>query len=93
VAGPGTYIHELIELSGGRNAFEDLGSLYAAVSVEEFIARPVDLIVTPDVGGLDPHTVAGARVAEVGGGFELPGPSVVDAARLLARIVHPPGDR
>ncbi len=92
VAGPGTYIHELIELAGGRNAFEDLGSLYAAVSVEELIARPVDVIVTPDAGRLDPHAVGGARVAEVGADFELPGPGVADAARLLARIVHPPED-
>ena len=88
VAGPGTYIHELIELAGGQNAFEDLGSLYAAVSVEEFIAHPIDLVVTPDAGRLDPRAVGSARVVEVGGALEIPGPGVADAARLLSRLVH-----
>lgn len=89
VAGPGTYLDELIELAGGENAFGDLGSLYAAVSVEDFIARRVALVVTSDAGRLDPRAARGARVVEVGDALEIPGPGVADAARLLARIVHP----
>lgn len=88
VAGPGTYIQELLELAGGENAFGDLGSLYASVSVEEFLARRIDLVVTPDAGRLDARVAALSRVVEVGDALELPGPGVVEAARSLAAILR-----
>jgi len=88
VAGPGTYIQELLEIAGGHNAFEDLGSLYAAVSVEEFFARRIDVILTPDAGRLDPRIAAGSRVVAVGGALELPGPGVAAAARRVAFLLH-----
>jgi iron complex transport system substrate-binding protein len=91
VAGPGTYIQELLELAGGENAFADLGSLYAAVSVEEFLARRVDLIITPDAGRLDPRMAAGSRVAEVGDALEFPGPGVAEAARTVAGLLREGG--
>jgi len=88
VAGPGTYIQELIELAGGENVFADLGSLYAAVSVEEFLSRRVDLILTPDAGRLDARLAAGSRIAEVGDALEFPGPGVADAARTVAALLR-----
>lgn len=88
VAGPGTYIEELLELAGGENAFTDLGSLYAAVSVEEFLARDIELVLTPDAGRLAPRLAGHARVAEVGDALEFPGPGVVGAARTVARLLH-----
>jgi iron complex transport system substrate-binding protein len=88
VAGPGTYIHELLELAGGENAFADLGSLYAAVSVEEFLARDIDLILTPDAGRLGTRVTEGPRVVEVGDALEFPGPGVVEAARAVAAILR-----
>lgn len=91
VAGPGTYIQELLETAGGRNAFEDLGSLYAAVSVEEFVARRIDVILTPDAGRLDPRVTAGSRVIELGDALELPGPGVAAAARRVASLLHEGG--
>lgn len=89
VAGPGTYIHQLVVLAGGENAFADLGTLYASVSVEEFVARRVDVILTPRAGRLDRRVVGGARVEEVGDALELPGPGVVDAAWNVLRLLHP----
>lgn len=88
VAGPGSYVQELMEAAGAENAFADLGSLYAAVSVEEFVARRIDVLLTPDPGRLDPRVAQAARVVEVGDALELPGPDVVAAARLLARLLH-----
>jgi iron complex transport system substrate-binding protein len=93
VAGPGTYIQEILELAGGENAFAELGSLYAAVSVEEFLARRIDLILTPDAGRLDPRVAARARVAEVGDALEFPGPGVAEAARTVAALLRPGVDR
>lgn len=91
VAGPGTYIHELLELAGGENIFADLGALYAAVSVEEFLAREIDLILTPDAGRLDARVAAAARVAQVGDALEFPGPSVAEAARTVAALLRSGG--
>lgn len=91
VAGPGTYIQELLELAGGENAFADLASLYAAVSVEEFLARSIDLVLTPDAARLDPRVRAGTRVAQVGDALEFPGPGVAEAARLVAGILRAGG--
>lgn len=92
VAGPGTYIQELLEIAGGENAFADLGSLYAAVSVEEFLARDIDLILTPAAGRLDARVTAGLRVVEVGDALEFPGPGVAEAARTVAALLRP-GER
>ncbi len=91
VAGPGTYIHELLELAGGENAFADLGSLYAAVSVEEFLARDIGLILTPDAGRLGARVAAGLRVVEVGDALEFPGPGVAEAARTVSGLLRPGG--
>lgn len=91
VAGPGTYVQELLEVVGATNAFADLGSLYAAVGVEEFMAREVDLILTPEPGRLDARLRGRSRVVAVGGTLELPGPGVVQAARALAGLLAPGG--
>lgn len=92
VAGPGTYVQELLEVVGARNAFADLPSLYAAVSVEEFMARDVDVILTPEPGRLDARLRGRGRVVGVGGALELPGPGVVQAARTLAQLLAPAGE-
>lgn len=91
VAGPGTYIHDLLEVAGADNVFADLGSLYAAVSVEEFLARPVDVVVTPRGARLDERIRRRARVVETGDALEIPGPEVASAARALAALLHAPG--
>lgn len=88
VAGPGTYIHELIELAGGRNAFADLVSLYSSVSPEELIARDIDVVLVPDRARYDTTLTPGARVEEMGDDLELPGPGVVRAARDVAAALR-----
>jgi iron complex transport system substrate-binding protein len=88
VAGPGTYIDELITLAGGVNVFADLGELYGSVSPEEFVAREIDVVMTPRGSRFDRHLVAGARFVEVGPAMELPGPGVTDAAREMERALR-----
>lgn len=87
-AGPGTYIHELIELAGGTNVFSDLGSLYAAVSLEEFMAREIDVVLTPNAARLDARIRERARVVEVGDALELHGPAVAEAAWAMLSHLH-----
>jgi len=87
VAGPGTYVHEILEVAGGVNVFADLGRLYASVSPEEFVARDIDVILTPIAAALPGGLARGARVIEVGDLLELPGPDVGQVAREVARLL------
>lgn len=89
VAGPGTYIDELITLGGGVNVFADLKTKYAAVSPEELVARHIDVVLVPHGSRFDRHLVTGVPVREVSGALELPGPDVGQAARDVARLLHP----
>jgi iron complex transport system substrate-binding protein len=91
VAGPDTYIHELIDMAGGVNVFADLAKLYGAVSPENFLAREIDVILTPDADALDPRLSRHTRLVEVSDAFELPGPSVAIAAKEVARLLREGG--
>ncbi len=46
-AGPGTYLHELIELAGGENIFSDVRQLYPQISKESLMRRQPDVIIEP----------------------------------------------
>lgn len=89
VAGPGTFIHELIEAAGGVNVFDDVGDLYAPVSVEDLLARDVDIFVVAPGTRLDPRVQAGRPVRAAPPGLETPGPDVAAAATAMGRLLHP----
>lgn len=88
VAGPGTFIQELIEIAGGRNAFGDLDRRYAPVSPEELVARPVDVILHPEGATFSPD-LEGAERHPVSPLVYTPGPFLARAAREVAGILHP----
>jgi len=46
VIGAGSFLDQLVSLSGAGNAFHDLGSASATVSLETLVARDPDVIVT-----------------------------------------------
>lgn len=88
VAGPGTYIDEVLSVIGGDNVFSDLGTLYAAVSPEELRTRDVDVVLVSSPGDFDVGLTPGARVVAIGDALEIPGPGVVAAAREVAELMH-----
>ncbi len=102
-AGPGSYVHEIVEAAGGRNAFADLGRDWGQASAEMIVLRDPDWIVVPQGDGHDvPLAVLRAspwaglsavregRVLTVDGDrFSRPGPDVADAVEELARALHP----
>lgn len=90
VAGPGTYIDQLIEVAGGINVFHDLGSLYASVSPEELVARDIDVILTHGTPHLPDRLRGRVPVVEVSDVLELPGPGVARAAAEVADLIHRP---
>jgi iron complex transport system substrate-binding protein len=104
-AGPGTFVHELIELCGGTNVFSDLRQLWPQVSLEEIVQRQPDVILRPAEGALaDPLTglagragwrelraVRNGRVHGIDPYFyNRPGATVGVAARGLAELIHGP---
>ena len=88
VAGPGTYIDELIALAGGRNVFDDLGPLYAPVNMEALLDRDLDLIFLSN-GLTKPPLLAHVASAVLPASVEIPGPGLGRAARDIARLIHP----
>lgn len=90
VAGPGTYIHQLIELAGGANVFADLDDLYQAVSPEEIRSRPIDVVLVSGSEVFDRALVPDARVELVEEGLEVPGPDLASSARRMAELLHGP---
>jgi iron complex transport system substrate-binding protein len=104
-AGGGTFVHELIELAGGRNVFGDLRQPWPQVSLEEIVRRQPEVIIRPTERALDdPLTglagrggwrelgaVRGGRVHAVDPYFyNRPGATVGHAARGLAERIHAP---
>ena len=103
-AGPGTYIHQLIEIAGGVNIFADAPGLWPQISLEELVRRDPDYIIIPRGEGVplqpsDLQGMVGWRELEaVRAGdvvsvdaflFNRPGPRIGRAARRLAHILHP----
>ncbi len=102
--GPGTFIDEVIEYSGGRNIFADAGRSWPRVSIEAILRRDPDVLViarhAPDAPGApwleapgwrELRAVREGRYLMVDGDlFNRPGPRVAEAASQLARFLHGP---
>ncbi|MCL6450640.1 MAG: cobalamin-binding protein [Acetobacteraceae bacterium] len=101
-AGPGTFIHDLIELAGGRNIAADADQPYPLFSLEALIARDPQVIVTtfpetvealsagtrPGWSGLS--AVRDGRVRLVDQDLvSRPGPRLVEGLEAMARAIHP----
>lgn len=86
-AGPGSYVHQLITLAGGKNVFADLGQLYAQVSLESLVVREIDFILLPE--GTGPPPGVDRPVRFVPESIQFPGPRLGEATLALAKILHP----
>jgi iron complex transport system substrate-binding protein len=88
VAGPGTYIHQLIIAGGGQNIFDDLEHKYAPVSLEEFFVRKLDLILLTENTRL-PNALKHLRTFTISSSVEIPGPGLGEAVFEIAHGIHP----
>ncbi|MGH7466514.1 MAG: ABC transporter substrate-binding protein [Longimicrobiales bacterium] len=104
IAGPGTFIGQLIDVAGGENVFSDLRVNWPQVSLEELVRRdPQAIVIAQEQGGDNARdrmrTLPGWRelgavrngrvlVADVSL-FNRAGPNLPLAARALARFLHP----
>jgi iron complex transport system substrate-binding protein len=103
--GPGTLIHQLIELAGGRNIAYDAQTDYPQFSSEVIIQRNPDVIIFPSFHGsaaLTPEKLRArpgwARIRAVKEGhvyaidadiISRPGPRIADAVEELAHLILP----
>ena len=105
IAGPTTFISELVRLAGGRPLFEDVRQEWPTVSIEEIVSRRPQVVVIPAGAGAEFSAEAlrgapgwrelaaspGTRVAEVPVAVvNRPGPRLGEAARALRDAIHPP---
>ena len=102
--GPGSFIHRLIELAGGRNAAEQASAPYPRLNIEEVLRQNPDILVFP-VGRFEGipqaeqdrwkrwDTLAAVkhdRLFQVQSDLlNRPGPRVVEGLKLLVKILHP----
>ncbi|MEX2584097.1 MAG: helical backbone metal receptor [Gemmatimonadota bacterium] len=103
VAGPNVFIGEILEVAGGRNVFEDVAAPSPHVSLEEIVRRAPEVVLIPSTGASSAslerlRREPGWRELFESGDTRFhtlppdilhrPGPSIVDAARVLRDAIH-----
>ena len=101
--GPGSYIHDLIEIAGGQNIAARTTSAYPQLSAEEILRGDPEIIVLaaaeysakPDqvaarAGWSVISAVKNKRIVTIAANLiNRPGPRVGEAAEAYAKLVHP----
>jgi iron complex transport system substrate-binding protein len=102
-AGPGTFVHDLIERAAGQNVAADAGQPWPQLSLETIVQRDPEVILLADeVAGESAATVrarpAWDKLSAVKSGRVVvidpdlanrPGPRIVDGLEAIARALHP----
>lgn len=102
--GPGSFIHHLIELAGGRNAAERANVPYPRLTMEEVLTQNADILLFP-TGEYEGIPQAeqdrwkrwdSLRAVQKGKLFQVqsdllnrPGPRVLEGLRHLVKLLHP----
>ena len=102
--GPGSFIHHLIELAGGRNAAEEATTPYPRLTMEEVLRQNPDILLFP-VGQFEGisqaeqdqwkrwETITAVKEGKL---FQVPsdllnrpGPRIIEGLKQLVRVLHP----
>jgi len=102
--GPGSFIHHLIELAGGRNAAERANAPYPRLTMEEVLTQNPEILLFP-IGEYEGIPQAEQdrwkrwdtlRAVQDGKLFQVksdllnrPGPRVIEGLRHLVKVLHP----
>jgi len=102
--GPGSFIHHLIELAGGRNAAEEATTPYPRLTMEEVLRQNPDFLVFP-VGRFEGipqseqdtwkrwdtlNAVKHDRLFQVQSDLlNRPGPRIIEGLKQLVNVLHP----
>ena len=105
--GPGSYIHELIELAGGINSAASAGTAYPRIDMETVLRSDPEVLLFPvgttetvpaadrDAwkGWTDITAVRTGRLHTISSDIiNRPGPRIVEALEAMVRIFHPDSD-
>jgi iron complex transport system substrate-binding protein len=102
-AGPGSFVDQLIQEAGGRNAGSTLKDQWAKISVEQLLVENPDMIILGDSAyGVSVDQVkqragwASIKAVKDGKIFAFddntvsrPGPRLVDGLEAMAKLLHP----
>ena len=102
--GPGSYIHHLFELAGARNAAERAEAPYPRLTMEEVLKQNPEILLFPvgehegiSLSDQDAwkrwdslRAVQQGRLVQISSDLlNRPGPRVVEALKILVRVIHP----
>ncbi len=102
--GPGSFIHHLIELAGGRNAAERANAPYPRLTMEEVLTQNPDILLFPigEYEGIPQaeqdrwkrwetlRAVQESKLFQVQSDLlNRPGPRVIEGLRHLVKLLHP----
>lgn len=105
VAGPGSYLHEIISMVGGQNVAADALAPYQLVSLEAMLERQPEIII--DISDNRPGALRGQRLGSWGDWpflpavkqqqvywvdptrLMIPGPRLPEMATLVGKLIHP----
>ncbi len=102
--GPGSFIHQLLELAGAENVAKDAGDAYPRLSMEAVLRRDPEILLFPSMGGaplpeseLAPWTKWSTMAAVKHRRLHFvpwallnrPGPRLGQGLAALARVIHP----
>lgn len=101
-AGPGSFVDELISLSGGENIASDAEGAYVEYDLEQLIERNPDVYLTSKdmetktiesiknrPGFSDIAAIKNNRVYLVDPLITIPGPRIVDGLEIIAKCIYP----
>lgn len=102
-AGPGTFVHDVIEIAGGRNLYADASSNWPQIDSESLIARNPDVIISAMWGRMSPEEIKSIEtwkeISAVKNGrvyivsdmdlWSKLGPRIADVVEEMAAYLHP----
>ena len=91
VAGPDSYLADLLAIAGAENVFDDLEHPYAPVGLEELFVRAPDVVLVARGTAVSERIRARARVRELSPAIEVPGIGLGRSALELAELLHVEG--
>jgi len=102
--GPGSFIHQLLELAGGDNIAKDAGESYPRLSMEVVIQKDPEILLFPSMGGtgsLETDLAQWTKWTTMSAVkherlhfvpwtlISRPGPRLVQGLEALAKAIHP----
>ena len=102
--GPGSFIHQLLEMAGGDNIAKDAGDAYPRLSMEVVVQKDPEILLFPSMegkGSLETDLAQWTRWTTMSAVkqdrlhfvpwalISRPGPRLAQGLKALAKVIHP----